>query len=450
MHILIKNAKIIDPTSSFFLQKTHLWIANGTIQALGDDVDLLPEKTPDVVLKAADYSNWLAEHSAENAFAEASFFMVIEAEGCSISPGWFDLKANFGFPEFDYREDAESLARTALAGGFTGAAVYASGRPYSDDVAAFELLQKKLQAQIPDFLPVMGVSKNNEHQVLSELMELEEVGTKVFGDLGKTISDTAFLKRLMQYSRGLDAPLLLSSQDSYLSQGGQMNEGKANVELGLKGIPKMAETIALFTQLQLLNYTQSKVHFTALTLAESFEKVKTAAQNGLAATASCSIFNLGYTDEGLSNYDTYLKQSPPLRDGHEQKQLIEALLSGKVDAIISNHQPLEEDLKNCEFEYAQAGSISLQTFFPMLLAAVGRQNFEEKLIPILVENPRKILGLTVPKLQEGCGADLILLDFEQKWTLDDASNQSKSSNSPLWGKSLKGKVLGGMKQNRLF
>ncbi len=407
---LIKNATIVDPNSKQNGKKVDILINKGTIKEIG--------------------KNLSANKSTK----------IIEGKKLQVSPGWLDIGAQVGEPGFEHREDLASVAAAAAAGGFTALACFPNTAPPIHSKSEVSFL--KNSTQLVDFYPIGAVSRACAGGDLAEIYDMAKAGAVAFSDGAMSIASAGLMKRGLHYIKGIDGVLINHPHDVSLAKGGQLHEGEVSTKLGMKGIPALSETLMLKRDLDLLAYTESKLHVHNISTAESVKLVKTAKAKGLKVTASVAIMNLLYSHESLENFDPNFKVNPPLREKKDVKALWKGILDGTIDVVNSNHTPLEIEAKKLEFAYADFGITGLQTIFNLLNTHFGDTLTADKLVDLLAIQPRKILNLPIPTISEGEVANLTIFDNTTEWTFSRKAIKSKSYNTPHIGASFKGQVLG--------
>jgi len=243
----------------------------------------------------------------------------------------------------------------------------------------------------------------------------------------------------LQYAKASDAVIIQIPDETNISAHGLINEGIVSTQMGLPGKPAIAEELMISRDIELLQYTQSKLHITSVSTQKGIELITKAKQAGMDITCSVTPYHLHFCDEDLTGYQTNLKLNPPLRTKSDMLFLRTAVADGLVDCIASHHTPLHWDDKTIEFEYAKYGMIGLETLYGVISPAF---NDIESLVSMLTDNPRKIFGLTNPKIEVGAEACLSFFDPIFTYKFDENMIQSTSKNSPFIGKTLQGKVLG--------
>jgi len=407
---LIKNATIIDPNSKHNGKKVDILINKGIIKEIGKNL----------------YGNKSAK--------------LIEGQKLQVSPGWLDIGAQVGEPGFEQREDLASVAAAGAAGGFTALACFPNTSPPIHSKSEVNFL--KNSTQLVDFYPIGAVSRECAGGDLAEIYDMEKAGAVAFSDGAQSIASAGLMKRGLQYIKGINGVLINHPHDVSLGKGGQLHEGEISTKLGMKGIPALSETLMLKRDLDLLAYTDSKLHVHNISTADSVKLIKAAKAKGLKVTASVSIMNLLYSHESLESFDPNYKVNPPLREKKDVKALWKGVQNGTIDVVNSNHTPLEIEAKKLEFAYADFGTTGLQTVFTLLNTHFSDTLKTDKLVDLLAIQPRKILNLPIPSISVGETANLTIFDSTSEWIFSRKDVKSKSYNSPHIGASFKGQVLG--------
>lgn len=410
MKMLIKNATIVDKASKHHMQKKDLLIENGVLVKIEKNI------------KSSD--------------AE-----VFESENLFVSQGWTELNARFGEPGYEYKEDLESGLSAAAKGGFTQVALMPSTKPCiqnKTDVSYF--IQKTAQHAV-NIHPIGALTENRNGAQITEMYDMFQSGAVAFSDDKRSIENANVMKIAMLYAKNFNGLIMSFSSEKKTTEQGQMNESITSTKLGLKGIPSIAEEIQLARDLQLCEYTNSKVHFSTLTTAESMKLIREAKKKGLNVTADTSSYHLLLDDTELELFDSNLKVNPPLRSKNDIKALKEALRDGTLDAITSDHQPQNIENKRCEFDLAAFGMINLQTSFSVANSALKEDLSVAQIISKFTSTPRGIIGLNTRPIEEGAHADLTLFDPKLKWKLKKKDIVSKSKNTALTDREFTGKAL---------
>ena len=406
MNLLVKNVAIADPQSKFNNQQCDVRVENGKIKNIGK---LTADKNE----------------------------TVFDAQGAFLTPGFFDLNCVAGDPGFETKEDIQTLTATAKAGGFTGLALLPQTSPVVQSKSQVEYIINRAKNNLVDVLPVGAISQNREAKELAELFDMQQAGAVAFSDGDKALQDDGFMSRALQYAKGFDALLMVYPENKSIAGKSQINESKNSVLLGMKGLPALAEEMHIARDIFLASYNETKIHISNISTAGAVALIRKAKKDGVQVSCDVTAHHLVFTEELLSDFDSNYKVKPPLRGKADVKALIAGLKDGTIDAITSQHRPEEIEFKNVEFEIAHYGIIALQTVLPLLLkAGLDIALIAEK----LAINPRKLLNLAVPVIEEGADANFTVFNTAEKWLYNATSNYSKSANNPLLGAELTGKV----------
>lgn len=410
MKILVKQAVIADPNSPF----------NGQV------TDILVEGTKIVQI-------------SKNITAKAD--EVLDAHGMIVSPGFVDIFSNFCDPGFEHRETLESGAAAAAAGGFTHVFVIPNTQPVTDSKSQVAYICQKSKSLPVTICPLGAITKGTEGKDLAEMYDMKQSGAIAFSDGNNPVQSPGLFLKALQYVRALDGVLVQIPLDKSIGAGGLMNEGIISTRLGLPGIPSLAEEIIIKRDIDLLRYTQSKLHITAVSTANGLALIEAAKKEGLQISCSVTPYHLFFCDEDLQTYDTNLKLNPPLRSRADMLALREAVLNGVVDCIAAHHMPQDWDNKTCEFEYAKNGMTGLETSFAVVNHLLPELK-KERLVNLFSLNARNIFNLPVTSIQENAHADLTIFTQEGITCINKAALKTKSPNTAFLDRELNGRVLG--------
>ncbi len=415
MKVLIKQAKIISSSSPHNGQLKDILIIDGVIQSIADSI-----------METADE--------------------IITATNLHVSIGWMDIFAHFGDPGYEHKETLVSGAAAAAAGGFTDVMILPNTNPSVSTKSVVEYIKQKSTSLPVSIHPIGAVTKNAEGKELTEMYDMYASGAIAFSDGTHSLQSPGVLLKALQYVLPLNACIIQLPDDKSISTHGLMNEGIVSTQLGLPGKPVIAEEIMIARDIELLKYTQSKLHITGVSSKKGIELISAAKKEGLHITCSVTPAHLLFCDEDLVTYDTNLKLNPPLRTHADRDALRQALKDGQIDCIASHHLPQHWDDKTCEFEYAKNGMISLEVLYA---AANSFVENTATLIGQLTITPRNIFNLPIPQIEEGAAASLTLFNPERSNTFESTHIKSISKNSPFVGKTLKGKVIGIIHNNKI-
>ena len=408
--VLIRGGRILDPSVEFDGQ-ADLLLEDGEISALGEKI------------------------SAEEC-------EVVDASGLWVAPGLIDLHTHLREPGQEYKEDLASGGRAAVAGGFTSVACMANTDPTNDDPSVTKYILERAAEDSPARVyPVAAATRGLEGQVMTEMAALREAGAVAFSDDGHVIMDASVMRRVLEYSTLVDAPIVVHAEDTGLRGEGVMNEGVVSTRLGLPGNPIAAEEIHVARDIRLARLTGARLHIAHVSSAGSVDLIRQAKEAGLSVTAEVTPHHLALTDEAIVGFDTNNKVAPPLRTHRDAQVLREALAHGVLDCVATDHAPHADHEKDVEFAAAPFGVTGLETAFSVVsdLYRSGEISALE-LIRRLSTAPARIFGLAGGTLAVGARADVVLLDPQKEWKYDAAEGFSKSRNSPWSGQKITGRV----------
>lgn len=411
MTILIRQATIVDPSSPYNGTIQDLLIKNGIIVQIGN-------------IKATGNEE------------------VINSPNLHVSPGWVDIFSHFNDPGQEYKETIETGIAAAAAGGYTEVMLLPNTNPVVSGKSQVEYIIQRAQDAPVKVHPMGAVSKQTEGKELAEMYDMHAAGAVAFTDGLKPVQSAGLMLKALQYVKAINRTIIQLPDNQTISPGGLMNEGIVSTGLGLPGKPMIAEEIQISRDLQLAGYTESSIHFTGITSPNAIDAVNDAKKKGIEASCSATPAHLYFSDEDLTGYDTNLKIFPPIRDKDTRAALRQAVLNGDIDCIASHHLPHETDSKECEFESAQPGMISLETAYAATNTALEGKLSPQQWVELACINPRKIFGLNIPVIKEGETANLTLFDPEADIIFMRDQTKSKSKNSPFYERKLKGKVIG--------
>ena len=398
MKILIQNGRVIDPASGFD-QTCDVALAAGRIIALGGAPrDFAPHR-------------------------------VIDAAGCLVVPGLVDLAARLREPGHEHEGMLESEMAAAVAGGVTSLVCPPDTDPVLDEPGLVEMLKFRAEKLHQSRLfPLGALTRGLAGEVLTEMAELTESGCVGFSQAEVALQSTQVLQRALQYAATFGYTVWLRPQEMYLGRGVAAS-GPLATRLGLSGIPVAAETIALHTIFELLKTTGARVHLCRLSSAAGVDLVRQAKAAGLKVTADVSINSLMFTDTDIGFFVSRARLSPTLRQQRDRDALLAGLADGTLDALVSDHTPVDEDAKVLPFAEAEPGATGLE-----LLLSVALKWSRDAGVPlaralgVVTAEPARVLGSALGTLQasvgqivEGGVADLCVVDAEGAWTVEAAA-----------------------------
>ncbi len=407
MTILVRNALIKDIHSTFHNKSVDLLISNGIITEIGNNV-------------------------------KAKADQIIESEHLHVSPGWVDLFVSGTDPGYEHKDSLNSIAAASAKGGFTHVLLTPNSKPVVQNKTGVHYITEHHHPFPVNLHPIGAITKNTEGKELTEMVEMKTAGALAFSDGSKPVQSSGLMIKALQYVKAFNGLIIQLPEDQSVAPNGQMNEGIVSTQIGLPGKPALAEDIMVSRDIELAQYTDSQLHLTGVTTQKSIDTIRNAKQAGINVTVSATPHHLYFAETDLIDYNTNLKVNPPLRTDKERLALIESLKKGDIDCISSHHTAQNLDLKNCEFEYAGAGMVGLESAFGVL----GILHIDiDKILELICVNPRKIVNLN-NTIEIGSTADLTLFNPAIEYEFSASDIKSKCSNSPFIGKKLKGKVLG--------
>ena len=412
MNILISNGRVIDPARrSDSVQ--NVYVAHGKIVALGSAPD-----------------GFHAERT-------------IDASGLVVAPGFIDLAARLREPGFEYRATLESEMEAAMAGGVTSLAIPPDTDPTLDEPGLVEMLTyraKKLNRA--HIYPVGALTLGLKGERLSEMAELVEAGCVAFSQANVPIIDNTVLMRALQYAATFNFRVWLQPIAPFLGRGGNAHDGEVATRIGLAGIPVAAETIALYTYLELAKITGARLHITRLSSAAGLALIEQARADGMDVSCDVSINHVHLSDMDIGYFNPNCHLIPPLRSQRDREALSQGLAEGRINALCSDHTPVDDDGKQVPFSEAEPGATGLELLLPLTLKWAERAG-----VPLMdalariTSDPAKIIGITkAGHLSPGARADICVFDPHAHAIISRENLRSQGKNTPFLGLELPGKV----------
>lgn len=373
---------------------------------------------------------------------------IVENSNLSVAPGFVDSFVHFCDPGMENRETLSTGAAAAQNGGFTTVFTLPNTKPAVDSKSQVTYIKQQNECLPINVLPIGAISKKLEGNALAEMIDMHENGAVSFSDGLHPIQSTLLFLKALQYVKAFDGVVIQLPIDKSIGTLGLINEGIVSTKLGLPGIPSIAEELIIARDIELLRYSQSKLHISGVSTAKGIAKIAAAKKEGLNITCSVTPYHLFFTDEDLSDYNTLLKVNPPLRTKEDQKALLNAIETGIIDCISSHHLPQDWDAKTVEFENAKGGIAAIETSFAAVKHVLPNLS-DEQLVAIFSTNARHIFNLSKATIQEGAEAELTLYSNTEKTCLQKSDSKSKSANSPFWDITLNGKIVGSYVKSKL-
>lgn len=411
--LLLRQGRLIDPAAGLD-RVADLLIADGKVAAID------PSDAPD---------------------AE-----VVDCQERLVLPGLVDLHAQFREPGHEEDESIETGVAAAIAGGFTTVCVLPNTDPPIDTQASVEFVRQKAARAEGCRVEVLAcVSRERRGEELSEMGALVEAGAVGFTDAMRPIHNPELLRRALQYTQMFDKPVLNHPEMLELSRGGVMHDGDLSLLLGLPGLPAEAEDVMAARDIRLAESTGGRLHLVNVSTAGSVDLIRRAKARGVRVTAAVAVMNLALTDQAFRSFDANVKLNPPLRGAEHRTALLEGLRDGTLDAIVSGHSPRAREKKMLTLDLAPFGASTLDTTFALVAEHVVDSGWLDwpTAIAKLTSGPAYALGLADRgSLEVGRPADVAIVDPQALWTVAPEQFRSRSANTPLLGKTLRGRVTG--------
>ena len=411
MRIQITNGRVVDPASGAD-KVQDLYIADRVIAGIG--------KAP-------------AGFAADR---------VIDAKGLVVCPGLVDLSVRLREPGYEYRATLDSELTAALAGGVTSLACPPDTDPPLDEPGLVEMLRYRARTlSRARVYPVGALTQGLQGQRLTEMAQLTEAGCVAFSQGDAPIVDTQVLERALQYANTFGYPVWLRAQDVHLSRGGVAHDGEVATRLGLAPIPVTAETVALSTILLLVRQTGARVHVSRISSADAVEMLRQAKALRLPVTCDVSLNNLHLSDMDIGYFNSNCHVVPPLRSQRDRDALRQGLADGTIDAICSDHSPVDDDAKQLPFGESEPGATGVELLLSLTLkwARETREPLADALRRV-TRQPAQVMGIKAGLLEAKAPADLCLFDPDAAWRVEPASLRSQGRNTPFGGMEIPGRV----------
>src|SRR6266446_1784416 len=403
--ILLANARVVDPSRALDMAGDVL-IADGVIRDAqrGIRASGVPEGTE-----------------------------TIDCRGRVVAPGLVDMRAFVGEPGAEHRETLASASRAAAAGGVTTIVCQPETTPVIDDPAIVDfVLRRARDTSIVHVHPMAALTKGLKGEEMAEIGLLKAAGAVAFTNGAVSVTNAQVMRRALTYARDFDALIVHHTEDPDLIGDGVMNEGEFAARLGLIGTPKAAETIMLERDMRLVGLTGGRYHAASVTCPESLSVLQRAKEAGLDVTAAASINHLTLNEVDVGAYRTFCKLTPPLRSDADRAALVEAVASGLIDVVMSDHDPQDVETKRLPFAEAAPGAIGIETMLAAGLRLVHAGAIElATLLKAMSSRPAELLGLPGGTLRPGSPADVVVFDPDTPWVLDPDELKSKCKNTPF-------------------
>lgn len=411
MALFFTNARLIDPASALDA-KGSLLVENGKIVDTGADL-ARPEGTE-----------------------------VIDCQGHILAPGLIDMRVFTGEPGSEHRETLESASHAAAAGGVTTMIVMPNTDPVIDEPSLVDFIKRRAAATAKVHVaPMAALTRHLDGAVMTEMGLLREAGAVAFTDGDRTLSNSLVMSRVLNYAATFGALVVGHAEDPDLSKGASVTSGAFAARLGLPGEPALAETIIVERDIRLVEMTGARYHFGQISTKASLEAIVAAKKRGLPITCGVSAHHLVLNERDVGPYYTFMKVKPPLRAEYDRQAMVEGVLSGAIDVIVSSHDPQAADTKRQPFPQAAFGAVGLETLLPVLLSLHQQGASLAHLLKAVTATPAELLGLEAGKLAKGAPADLVLIDPERSFTVTQDVLHSRARNTQFDGRLFRGRAV---------
>ena len=369
---------------------------------------------------------------------------VFDASGMHVFPGFVDLHAHLRDPGQTYKEDIVSGTLAAAHGGFTTVCAMPNTEPVVDNIAAVDYIQRRAKDLGSTKVLVVGaMTKKSEGLEISEMASMQAGGIVAVSDDGKCVQNAKLMLNCMRYAANFGLPLIIHAEDYNLAGKGQIHSGKVATRVGLSGIPGLAEEVIISRDIMLAEASGAKLHIAHISTAKSIEMVREAKAAGLPVTCEVTPHHLLLNEEACASFDPNTKMKPPLRSEKDRLACVEALRTGIIDCVATDHAPHADFEKVREFDHTPFGIIGFETAFPALYEGLvlSGQISLERLVEAMTSAPANVLNLPESAINKGNPADLVIVDLNASTTFDTDTIRSRSKNSPWLNQTLRAKIV---------
>jgi dihydroorotase len=417
MKLLFKQATILDIRSEYHLTQQDILISHGSIVNIEKSLTV-PEATQ------------------------------IIAEELFICPGFIDVFSHFNDPGFEQKETLQTGALAAQKGGYTSVMTVPNTNPIVDNKAGVEYLIQQSKNLPIHILPIGAVSSGTDGNSLTEMIEMHHCGAVAFSDGLQAVDNASLLVKALQYIKNFDGVLIQIPADKDFGTTGLVNESALSTQLGLPGIPAIAEETRVARDIELCAYTHSNLHITGISTAKSVELIKKAKERNIPVTCSVTPYHLLLTEREINGYNTHAKVYPPLRSNTDVLALQKALKEGIIDCIAAHHFPQETDAKQCEFATAKFGMSTLEHCFKAIASVPGISPIH--LYHVFSNNVRQIFKLPYIPIAVGNSCDATAFTLKGEQPVNTKDFISKNANSAFIGKTLTGSIKATINQSHYY
>jgi len=416
--LLIRGGTVVDPSQGIH-DRRDILVRNGRIAAIGNDLD-------------------------------AGGVAVLDATGALVMPGLIDLHTHLREPGGEDSETVASGCDAAAFGGFTAVCAMPNTDPPTDDAGRVGYLLERASGAKARVYPVGAITRGRKGEELAEMHDMVQAGAVGFSDDGVSVADASVMFNALRYAGMVGKPVIAHEEDASLDEGGQMNDGALSVELGLGGMPPIAEEIMVMRDIAIAEYTGTGIHITHISTKGTVELIRRAKERGVRVTCDVTPHHLALTEDLVATYDTRYKMNPPLRSAGDVEALREGLREGVIDVIATDHAPHSLEYKECEFIHARFGVTGLETAVGVVQKTLVEPGYLtwDSVVDKLSAAPAAILGVPGGTLAVGGIADVTVYNPGKTWKVDPHRMRSKSANTCFFDWELPGgtvaTVVGGV------
>jgi len=413
MRLLIKNGRVIDPSSGLDDIRDIL-VDNGIVVDVNENIDAKVDR-------------------------------VINANNYWVVPGLIDVHVHLRDPGFEYKETIATGSRSGAKGGFTTICCMPNTKPVTDNVETIKYIKEKAEKESPiHVLPIGAITKGQAGEELADIEEMVKAGICAISEDGKTVMNTSLMEEALRVAAKFDIPVLSHCEDHHLvSKGGSMNDGEQSKQLNIKGISVESEEVIVSRDMILAKGTGARLNICHISTKGSVELVREAKRKGQKVWAEVSPHHFTLTEQAVEANNTNTKMNPPLRSKKDLRCIIDGLRDGTIDIIATDHAPHHEMDKKVSFEQAAFGIVGLETSVALGITELVNKGVltPMELIEKMTCNPAKMLGINKGTLKVGCMADITIINPNKEYEINCGDFESKSKNSPFHGRRVKGKAI---------
>lgn len=406
--ILLKGIRAIDAENDFI---ADIYIADGKIKHVADSIEMKAD-------------------------------IEIDGTGLAVMPSFFDMHVHFRDPGFTHKEDVITGCNAALAGGVTGVLCMPNTKPPVDNPETVKYIIDKAEDTGVEVYPVGCITNGMCGKGLCDYDELKQSGVLAVSDDGRPVENAEQMREALEKSNNNGLLVISHCEDLSIINGGIMNKGEMSEKLGVKGMDRVSEDMITAREIILAKSVNSRIHIAHVSTEGSTEIIRQSKKAGVKVTCETCPHYFLLTDEKLAARDADFRMNPPLRTADDVKAIIDGIVDGTIDCIVTDHAPHTAEEK-ADFEKAPNGVVGLETSFAAAITGLyhtGKVSLN-KIVELMSVNPRKLLGLPFISIKDDETADLVIADLNKEWIVEPGKLHSKSHNTVFKGMTLKGKPI---------